>query len=492
MEGNFKANLNNFFNTHIKDRKAMFIPIASVATFMLVGYAAVDKEAPKIESETVEVAYGTTFNTDSVSVNDNRDQASAISLKADTSSLNMKQLGTYQVKVSATDTSNNTTTKTVTVKVVDKEGPKFETLGQSQGYVVSVPLGGSNDIASYIKATDNVDGDVTAFIKASSQLDTSKVGTQTITLTATDSSGNTTAVTYDFSVTDTEAPVINLTKGNTVEVEAKTTFDINQYVTVTDNSGNLTPEVEGTVDTSKLGTYTLTIKAKDASGNEAASQVLTVNVVDKTAPGIDLKAVSKTIYVGETVNFASYLSGAIDTNDGDVTSKVSIPANFTATSAGTTTHTFTVTDAAGNTATVNFKVTAVNRVTTTRSSSTTTTTTYVPTNYSGSSIVSIAYSKLGSRYVYGASGPNVFDCSGFTSWVYRQVGKSIPRTSGGQRSGGTRLSYSQMQPGDIVCFSGHVGIYVGNGMMIHAPTTGDVVKVSSIAAHGGFICGVRY
>ncbi|MCZ9308282.1 C40 family peptidase [Corynebacterium uberis] len=96
----------------------------------------------------------------------------------------------------------------------------------------------------------------------------------------------------------------------------------------------------------------------------------------------------------------------------------------------------------------------------------------------GQQIVNIARTKIGSPYVYGAAGPNAFDCSGFTSWVYSQVGKSIPRTSQAQASSGTQVSYNDLQPGDIVAFYGgasHVGIYIGNGMIIDALNSGTPV-----------------
>jgi cell wall-associated NlpC family hydrolase len=95
----------------------------------------------------------------------------------------------------------------------------------------------------------------------------------------------------------------------------------------------------------------------------------------------------------------------------------------------------------------------------------------------GSQIVSIAKSKLGARYVYGAAGPNTFDCSGFTQWVYGQAGIRIARTTSQQAAQGRYVSASQAQPGDIVVIGDyHVGIYVGGGQMIDAPKTGDVVK----------------
>ena len=89
----------------------------------------------------------------------------------------------------------------------------------------------------------------------------------------------------------------------------------------------------------------------------------------------------------------------------------------------------------------------------------------------GQKIVDIARSKIGSPYVYGASGPDAFDCSGFTSWVHAQAGKAIPRTSQAQASGGQQVSLSDIQPGDIVVYysgASHVGIYAGNGTIIDA------------------------
>lgn len=85
-----------------------------------------------------------------------------------------------------------------------------------------------------------------------------------------------------------------------------------------------------------------------------------------------------------------------------------------------------------------------------------------------SSVVSIARAYAGSRYVYGGSTPAGFDCSGFTSFVYAQVGISLPRSSGAQLSSGYRVSAAQARPGDLVWWPGHVGIYTGNGQHIAA------------------------
>ena len=101
-----------------------------------------------------------------------------------------------------------------------------------------------------------------------------------------------------------------------------------------------------------------------------------------------------------------------------------------------------------------------------------------PKQSQGDRIVSIAKSKIGAPYVYGAAGPNAFDCSGFTSWVYAQAGKQIPRTSGAQASAGRNVAISDLQPGDIVVYysgASHVAIYAGNGQIIDALNSGTPV-----------------
>ena len=105
----------------------------------------------------------------------------------------------------------------------------------------------------------------------------------------------------------------------------------------------------------------------------------------------------------------------------------------------------------------------------------------------GSRVVAIAKKYLGTPYRYGGSDPSGFDCSGFTSYVYRQLGYELNRTSHDQLANGVAVSKSELKPGDLVLFKKagssrvhHVGIYVGDGMMIHSPQTGDVVKYTSI------------
>ena len=118
----------------------------------------------------------------------------------------------------------------------------------------------------------------------------------------------------------------------------------------------------------------------------------------------------------------------------------------------------------------------------------------------GSEIVSYAKKYLGSKYVYGGSTPKGFDCSGFTSYVYKHFGYSLSRTSSGQASNGRAVSKSNLQAGDIVCFArssgskkiGHVGIYIGGGKFIHAANSRKGVITSKVSGDGYyFVCARR-
>lgn len=100
---------------------------------------------------------------------------------------------------------------------------------------------------------------------------------------------------------------------------------------------------------------------------------------------------------------------------------------------------------------------------------------------SGGSIISIAARYVGTPYVYGGTSPSGFDCSGYTQYVYKQVGISLPRTSGAQGSGGRRVSASEARPGDLVWSgNGHIGIYAGGNQMYDAPRSGKSVAKRAI------------
>lgn len=104
-------------------------------------------------------------------------------------------------------------------------------------------------------------------------------------------------------------------------------------------------------------------------------------------------------------------------------------------------------------------------------------------NAKAKDILNEAFNYLGVPYVWGGTTPNGFDCSGFVQYVYAKNGISLPRVSQSQQNVGTKVSSSEAQAGDLLFFgypAYHVAIYIGNGQYIHAPQTGDVVKISNV------------
>jgi peptidoglycan DL-endopeptidase CwlO len=110
--------------------------------------------------------------------------------------------------------------------------------------------------------------------------------------------------------------------------------------------------------------------------------------------------------------------------------------------------------------------------------------TVAPPNTHGG-VVGIAMRYLGVPYRWGGASPSGFDCSGLVVYVFAQIGVSLPHSTYALWNVGTPVSYSQLQPGDLVFFNGlgHMGIYIGGGQFIHAPHTGDVVKISSMTGY---------
>ena len=105
----------------------------------------------------------------------------------------------------------------------------------------------------------------------------------------------------------------------------------------------------------------------------------------------------------------------------------------------------------------------------------------------GQAVVDAGETKLGAPYVYAAGGPYAFDCSGVTRWAWMQLGVQLPHNSGAQWAAVERIALDQLEPGDLVFnwgFRGgqpdHVGLYVGDGMMIHSPNSSGVVRYDSI------------
>ena len=107
----------------------------------------------------------------------------------------------------------------------------------------------------------------------------------------------------------------------------------------------------------------------------------------------------------------------------------------------------------------------------------------------GQTVAKFAQRFVGNHYVWGGTDLNRgADCSGFIGSVYRSFGYKLPRSSSELRSAGRKVSYSQKQPGDIICYNGHVAMYIGNGKIVHASSRKTGIKISQRANYRSIVC----
>ena len=109
-------------------------------------------------------------------------------------------------------------------------------------------------------------------------------------------------------------------------------------------------------------------------------------------------------------------------------------------------------------------------------------------------VVNTALAQVGKPYVWGAAGPSAFDCSGLAVYAFKAAGRALPHSSRTLSTMGTQVSRAALQPGDLVFFYSpvsHVGVYIGNGQMVHASTPGKPVSVVNLASMPGYHNAVR-
>lgn len=317
--------------------------------------------------------------------------------------------------------------------------------------------------------------------------------------------------TYAYNVQETnrkQFESLSVTLAENIIIEyGEEEIDLNKYIK--ESKGNVEIE-ENAIDTMSVGKSEVLLNVSE--GEQDRTYSLKVEVKDTNAPVINLKEKKITIKHGQEYDVNSNISSVSDKVDGNFTSVPSntasenISNNYTVVSnlntnkAGTYKVKVLAIDKNNNKTEETFDVTVKEKVVPVYKPA------IVPIKIDNDSIpvnkqgiVSLAYSLLGSRYVYGGNTPAGFDCSGFVSYLYAQSGISISKSSSAQLYVGRSVSYNEMQPGDIIVWGHgysptHTSIYVGGGNIIHAanPRKGVIISsVSAWATYGTNIVSIR-
>jgi|GEM_PF-2151200 hypothetical protein len=261
--------------------------------------------------------------------------------------------GTYTVTYNVTDAASNAATQvTRTVTVVAAAAPTITLAGDN---VITLEASATPFTDPGASANDSFDGDISTSIDTSGSVDTSTVGSYTLTYSVTDAAGNAaTQVTRTVNVTaDLTPPTITVNAPNPHTWETGPYEYIDPGVTASDAlDGDITNNVDtsGTYDTSTPGSYTLTYNVSDSSGNAAIPVTRTLNVIAATPPSITLLGDATVTREAGSVAYTDAGATASDNIDGDITANIVINNPVDATTAGSYTVTYDVTDTSGNAA----------------------------------------------------------------------------------------------------------------------------------------------
>lgn len=266
-------------------------------------------------------------------------------------------------------------------------------------------------------------------------------------------------------------------------------YDLNNLI---NNVDGKIISIKKDIETNEVGKQELILVV--SKGNVSKEIPVSVEIKDSVAPKIVVKEETVVVDQGNSIDLVDNVSEVYDDIDGDISfvesSNVTedlvdyytVYSDYNYNIPGTYEVIVDAVDKNGNSSSLSYNIVVNERSV-------------------GYSAVDIAYSLLGKAYAYGGTGPDVFDCSGFVQYIYRQLGYSISRSSSTQLYDGVGVSYSNVLPGDILNFgysdgtSTHSALYVGNGKMIHAanPSRGVIMSdVNSwISGSGTVIIGVR-
>lgn len=217
----------------------------------------------------------------------------------------------------------------------------------------------------------------------------------------------------------------------------------------------------------EISNSTKELTLEDATDNDISNVVsksIIIDIKDTIAPKIKLKQKSATITKGDNFSIKSYIKSVTDETDKKV--KYTISDNYNTNKNGTYKIEITAEDTSGNTSSETFTLKVINPV-------------VIKENVNKSGIVGTALKYKGYPYVRGGTSPSGFDCSGFVQYVYKMNGIEIPRSGSEQSNIGSAVTSSNIKPGDIVVYGygRHVGIYIGNGNIIHAQTPAKGVGI---------------
>ena len=312
----------------------------------------VDEIAPVIKligDSIVNIFLGNTYEDQGAKVTDNYDQASDLQIIT-TANVNTSVPGEYTVEYNCKDSSGNAAEevkRTVNVVLVpDTEKPVITLIGNA---VVDHPINTKyNDAGA--TASDNVDGDITPKITATSDVDINKLGTYTVKYNVNDDAGNIAVeVVRTVNIIDNIKPEIILQGESLVNHPINTPYN-DLGANATDNvDSDITTKIvtTSTVNIAKVGSYTVKYNVIDSSGNEAEEVVRTVNVFDNIKPVITLLGQPIVNHIINTP-YTDSKATAVDNVDGDITQQITTTSNVDITEVGSYTVKYNVIDAAGN------------------------------------------------------------------------------------------------------------------------------------------------